>query len=229
MSGWQMRLPDGRQVPQVEGGKDNVRGGYTYLGSEETELWHKAQEGVKQKVVDFCTKVLRMTGRVGVLNGEQTRIGMNIGVEGASGFYARATAIDLATCEEVEGIRAEVLRGRGLTAGQRVQIHAKTKAGGLGHSHLYQSTTASLADQIDKIMQDDPGTPASIATRAHIRNTYIRLGWAERQDMMEWHPRHLEHVLDEEMIIEAWLLARLRADPRNSKHSGRFRRRCNRE
>ena len=50
-----------------------------------------------------------MTGRVGVLNGEQTRIGMSIGVEGASGFYARATAIDLATCEEVEGIRAEVL------------------------------------------------------------------------------------------------------------------------
>ena len=212
-----MRLPDGRVVPQVRKEKDNIRGEYTYLGSEETERWHEAQEGVKRKVVTFCTQILRMTGRVGVLNGEQTRIGMSLGVEGASGFYARATAIDLKTCEEVEKVRAEVLRDRGLTAGQRVQIHATTQAGGLGHRHLYQSTAAALADQIDKIMQDDPGTPASIATRAHIRNTYMRLGWAERQDMMEWHPKHLEHILNEEMIIEAWLLARLRAGVRIRK------------
>jgi hypothetical protein len=214
VEGWQMRLPDGRVVPQVKREKDNTRGEYTYLGSEETERWYEAQEGVKRKVVTFCTKILRMTGRVGVLDGEQTRIGMSLGVEGASGFYARATAIDFETCEEVEKVRAEVLRDRGLTAGQRVQIHATTQAGGLGHSHLYQSAAASLADQIDKIMQDDPGTPASIATRAHIRNTYMRLGWTERQDMMEWHPQHLEHILNEEMIIEAWLLARLRAGVR---------------
>ena len=217
MSGWQMRLPDGRVVPQVVKEKDNVRGEYTYLGSEETERWHEAQAGVKRKVVDFCTTILRMTGRVGVLDGEQTRIGMSLGVEGATGFYARATAIDFETCEAVERVRAEVLRDRGLTAGQRVQIHATAQAGGLGHNHLYQSAAASLADQIDKIMQDDPGTPASIATRAHIRNTFIRLGWAERQDMMEWHPQHLEHILNEEMIIEAWLLARLRAGVRIRK------------
>ena len=111
-------------------------------------------------------------------------------------------------------MRAEVLRARGLTAGTRAQIYASRETGGLGHDHAYQGAAAALADQIERIVQTEVGTPASIALRAHIRATYMRLGWAEREEMMEWYPKHLEGVLSEEMIVEAWLLSRLRAGVR---------------
>ena len=79
---------------------------------------------------------------------------------------------------------------------------------------------AALADQIDKIIQDDPGTPAHTATMAHIKATYMRLGWTEREDMMAWHPTHLRKVLNEDMVIEAWILGRLQAGIR-MRHTGR--------
>ena len=237
VTGWQMRLPDGRVVPQVlhrgkagmTGGKQQAteygeQGEYTYLGSDETERWGGAQDSVRKKVTTFCTKLLRMIGRVGVLGDEQTRIGMTLGVEGATGFYARATAIGMDACEEVENVRAEVIRQRDMAAGTpRAQIHARKRAGGLGHDHLYQSATAALVDQIDKILQDGKGTPAEIALRAHIETTMHTLAWTERQDMMEWYPTHLADILKEDMIIEAWLLGRLRSGVRMTATGERAR------
>ena len=235
VEGWQMRLPDGRIVPQVRGEeqdgakrKENyeegkarkasgqtARGEYTYLGTSEAEKWGRAQEGVRKKVIGFCSNILRLIGRVGQLDGEQTRVVMEAGVEGSASFYARSTAIGWEACEEVEQVRAEVLRGNGIASGAaRAQIYATREAGGLGHIHAYQSTAAALTDQIEKTLQSDPGTPANIALRAHIRATYIRLGWTERESMVEWYPKHLENILSEEMVVEAWLQSRLRAGVR---------------
>ena len=39
----------------------------------------------------------------------------------------------------------------------------------------------------------------------------MRLGWSGEGDVREWCPTHLEHILDEDMLGEAWLLGRNQA------------------
>ena len=208
VEGWELRLPDGRVVPQV---KDT----YKYLGSEERATWAAGQKPVREKVVKVCSQLLRLIGRVGVLGEEQLRIAMGLAVEGVVSYYGRSTAIGWEACEEIERVRAEVLRKRGFVAGTpRVQIHAAVKAGGMGHRHAYQHAIAALSDQFERTITGPEGTPAREALIAHIEATYVRLGWTGRGEMMEWHPTHLEDVLTEEMIVEAWLLGRLRTGVR---------------
>ena len=48
-----------------------------------------------------------------------------------------------------------------------------------------------------------------MATEAHIAATCWRLGCREVHPLV-WEPRHLEDSLDPSMVIEAWLLAKLR-------------------
>ena len=50
-----------------------------------------------------------------------------------------------------------------------------------------------------------------MAIDAHMRATFVRLGWSGYGDYRMWWPAHLQQVLDENMIGEAWLLARLPA------------------
>ena len=49
-----------------------------------------------------------MIGRVGVLDDMQSKMGMELGTEGAMGFYARTTVIGDLACEEIEAARGEV-------------------------------------------------------------------------------------------------------------------------
>ncbi len=79
-----MRVLDFRRTASVD-----VLGSFLEAGSDEGEKWHHAQEGVRRKVVGFCQRILRMIGRVGIMDDRQTRIAMNTGVEGSIGFYAR--------------------------------------------------------------------------------------------------------------------------------------------
>ena len=103
-------MPDGRVVPRVS--KE-----YTYLGSAEPATWENAQEGVRKQVVRTCSQLMRMVGRAGGLGERQFRVALGLAVEGTIGFYGRATAIGWEACEEIERVRAEVLRQRGFASG----------------------------------------------------------------------------------------------------------------
>jgi hypothetical protein len=177
VSGWEVRLPDGRLIPQVE--KD-----YTYLGSKESAVWEGAQDGVRKHVhvVRECSRLLRMIGRAGLLGERQVRVAMGLAIEGTIGFYGRATAIGWDACEEIERVRAEVLRQRGFSSGRdSAQIHADRRAGGLDHRHAYQHASAVLIDEIESTMDGASNTPSHIAVTAHMRATCIRLegGWSK--------------------------------------------------
>ena len=61
----------------------------------------------------------------------RTRVALGLAIEGTIGFYGRATAIGWEACEEIESVRAEVLRQRGYASGHnKLQIHASRDAGG---------------------------------------------------------------------------------------------------
>ena len=205
VDGWEMWLPDGRRVPQV---KEE----YTYLGSAESTKFEGAMEPVRKKVVRDCDQVLRLMGRVGVLGEKQLGTAMGLGVEGVVSHYGRSTPLGLETCDRIERTRAEVLAKRGIAAGTpRIQMHASVAAGGLQQRHAYQLATAALVDEVERVMTLPEDTPSRIAVSAHLRAECMRLGWLERGDVREWYPTHLENVLNEEMITEAWLMAKLRA------------------
>ena len=137
------------------------------------------------------------------------------------GYYARATVIRLEDCEKIEAVRAEVLKTRGLEAGEaRISMHASTVAGGHGHRHAYQHAVAALAAQFDEALHARRGSPERIAMWAHVRNEYERLGWNGEGHMLEWHPEWVENQLSEDRIVQAWLLGRLRTGVRITGRSG---------
>ena len=87
--------------------------------------------------------MMRMIGRVGALGERQLRIALGLAVEGSIGFYGRATSIGWEACEEIERVRAEVLKQRGFASGDtRLQLHSSREAGGLDHRHAYQHAAA---------------------------------------------------------------------------------------
>ena len=213
VEGWEMVLPDGRVVPQVKASAEKKKDRtYTYLGGDESAMWQDASQAVRVKVLGYCNHLLWKIGRVGVLSDVQQRIGMALATNGAMGFHARSTVIGDATCEAIEHTRAEVLRQDGVAAGSpRLQIHASKAAGGLGHQHVMQHAAANLADQFERMILSKDDTPGRNAVMAHIRATYVRLGWTQRGEMLEWHPTHLQDTLNEDMVVEGWLAQRMRA------------------
>ena len=222
VDGWVLRLPDGRVIPQVResAGKAAERT-YKYLGVDEKAKWQDAQGPVRRRVVQFCRNLMGMVGRVGILNDDQTRQGMQLGTEGSMGFYARTTVIGEQACEMIEAARGQALRQAGIAAGTpRIQVHASRDAGGLGHRHALQGAAASLADQFERLIMSSEDTPGRAAVMAHIRATYIRLGWEGDGHMLEWHPMYLEGKLNNEMVVEAWLDYRLRTGIRMSVTGG---------
>ena len=148
------------------------------------------------------------------------------GSNGAGGgghdrFLRQATAIGKEACDEIERVRAEVLRQRGYASGgQWAQLHASREAGGLDHRHAFQHATAVLVDEIERVMSGPVGAPARVAVEAHMRATCLRMGWDGYGDVQEWHPTHLERILDEDMIGEAWLMYKLRAGIRTRRGGG---------
>ena len=72
---------------------------------------------------------------------------MGLCVEGTMGYYARSTAVDWQTCEEIESVRAEALRKRGIASGEpRVQVHAPRAAGGMGAVDLVMNALYRLIE-----------------------------------------------------------------------------------
>ena len=119
--------------------------------------------------------------------------------------------IRMEECRRIEEVRAEVLKARGLEAGEaRISMHASAEAGGQGHRHAYQYAVAALASQFDEALHAQRGSPERTAMWAHVRNEYLRLGWDGRGRMLEWHPTWVQTQLSEERVVHAWLLGRLR-------------------
>ena len=120
MTGWELKLPDGRIVPQLVG--DDT---YTYLGTEMTTGWNqgKAQDALRQKVVRKCRQMIGLVGRVPCLTQEQMGQTISLGIGGIIGYYGRATVVTWEDCVEIEKARAAALKARGFTPGvPRLQI-----------------------------------------------------------------------------------------------------------
>ena len=95
--------------------------------------------------------------------------------------------------------------------GSGVQMHAGKRAGGLGHRHAGQCGGPAREDAAQRRRH---ARKAGDTSSAHVRATYVRLGWTGRGPLLEWHPRHLEEHLSDEMVVEAWLAHRLRTGVR---------------
>ena len=116
VTGWRLRLPDGKEVPQVAS--------YKHLGSPETATWSGGQDGARKKVVEKCKQMIGAIGRLGVLREDQLRMAMTLAVEGLIGYYARCTALRMEDCDGIEAAREAVLKARGFAAGAaRVCMH----------------------------------------------------------------------------------------------------------
>ena len=203
ITGWRIRLPDGREVPQV--------GGYKHLGTEEKDRWGGGQDEARKKAVGKCKQLLGAIGRMGVLKEEQVRTAMALAIEGVIGYYARSTVIRAEDCDEIEAERAAVLKRRGFAAGPaRVCIHASEAAGGQGHKHAYQVAVAALCAQFDECLNAEENKPERVGIEAHIRAEYVKLGWTGEGEALEWHPEWMEAELSEEAVVQAWLLGRIR-------------------
>ena len=166
-------------------------------------------EEARSKVVTRCVQVVKLIGRIPVLTCEQTDQMMSLAVGGIIGYYGRATPLRWHDCQKVERARAYAMRVRGFTPTiPRVQMYAATAEGGLGHAHAYQAAAAALVDQIDRALCGGDGEPARVAVEAAVASTCWRLGC--RTDPLTWDPQHTRAALSEDMVIEAWLLAKMR-------------------
>ena len=156
MEGWEIVLPDGRVVPQVNE--------YKYLGQQELAGWRvPAADGggdrhsrTIDKVKRQCCRLIRMLGRVPLLGPEQLRRGMSLAVAGTVGYYARATPLPFSVCASIETARAEALRRRGICPGEpRILMFSPYHAGGLQHEHVYQYAAAAFVDEFDWVLSGD--------------------------------------------------------------------------
>ena len=123
ISGWEIRLPNGDLVPQVKV--------YKHLGSLETSTWREAGVATREKVRRRCTQMIEMIGRVPALSSEQMSRCMDLAVSGVIGYYGRSTPITWEDCEQIETVRARVVRQRGFAPGvPKLQVYASYEMGG---------------------------------------------------------------------------------------------------
>ena len=217
MTDYELRLPDNRLVPQIvkrpkrplqPGARGDVHS-YKHLGTELAPGWSGGMEEARSKVVTRCVQVVKLIGRIPVLTCEQTDQMMSLAVGGIIGYYGRATPLRWHDCQKIERARAYAMRVRGFTPTiPRIQMYAATAEGGLGHAHAYQAAAAALVDQIDRALCGGDGEPARVAVEAAVASTCWRLGC--RTDPLTWDPQHTRAALSEDMVIEAWLLAKMR-------------------
>ena len=86
-------------------------------------------------------------------------------------------------------------------------------AGGMQEEHAYATAAAALVDQVDRALSAPPHSAARRIVEAAIQETVLRLG-GRPSNYLEWHPEWLAEHLREDNILEAYLLARIRAKRR---------------
>ena len=91
-----------------------------------------------------------------------------------------------------------------------MQMYEAEDAGGQDHQHVYAISAAAYIDQIDRALCGQLGEPHTGVVADAIARTCHRLGCRDVSPL-EWHPSHIPfECLSEDLMIEAWILAKLR-------------------
>ena len=231
--GW--RWEGGKQVPDVTSritlplGKDGadvemprVTDCYKHLGSEVTgQVDHSA---LRLRVESRVSTLLRLVGRLGGAQLAQLRQCLLTVVRGVLGYYGRATPLGRALGERLDVEMRKQLTGCGHRSGSGhvLQVIAPEKAGGMGIEPAVCTAAAALCDEVARGLAGRDGEPARLALESLIALTCHRLGYEPSEACptpLEWFPTHLVAHLSEELIVEAWLLYRLRTGI-GARHSG---------
>jgi hypothetical protein len=141
---------------------------------------------------------------------------MDVEISGNVGFHGRSMPLRMKDCTAIENARIEALKQAGHTHGNpKAQVYESEDNLGMAHTHAYTVAAAGLIDQIDKALSGPTHAPVRIAVESAIAETCYLLGCRDTHPL-EWNPTHIPHdidtPLDEDDIIQAWILAKLRCD-----------------
>ena len=246
MGSVRMRLPDGRDIPQIcadddgdgatadaatrtvqrkaatprtgvrqrkKGSATLTKGAketrtYRYLGCEISPFTADGYEPTRREVTNRMVQIFGAIGRIPGMDNARMCETMDVAVQGVMGYFGRATPFTWGDCERMEQARAYALRLRGFSPGvPKLQIYAEHPEGGLGHHHVYRVAAAALMAQVDRALSGADGEPQRAAVQSAIVETCKRLG-CRGESPLTWEPAHVH--LDENNLIEAWLLAKRR-------------------
>ena len=143
VTGWEMVMPDGSTIPQLEGDDK-----YKYLGTELTTGWNRgeAQTAVRKKVVAKCRQAIGLIARIPLLSEEQLAKAIELALAGIIGYYGRSTVITWEDAVQIENARGEALRAKGFTTGLPKATMYVNRGSGLEHTHAYAMAAAALWD-----------------------------------------------------------------------------------
>ena len=193
-------MPDGTPVPQVSQ--------YKWLGFYVTGRWRGGRDTDRATAISKAKACITMACRLPELSWDEIGETISTGLTGILGYRARGVCIRWEDAQEIEKARAAGLVQRGVICGvPRLQMY-ETGAG-MGHEHAYCVAAASFVDEIDRMLCGHRGAPARGVAEACIAKTCYRLGC--RTAPLEWMPHYMTEELDDEMIGEAWLKIKLRA------------------
>ena len=136
--------------------------------------------------------------------------------EGVVGFAGRGAVITWEDCEAMEGARRKALAKHGSTVTwprANIYVYTETSAGGEGNNHAYQTAAASWMSAMDNALAAPAGQTAGMLVRNMVAATAWRLG-CRGVSPLEWHPAYLEEQLNEDFLVEAWYLRRIRTNLR---------------
>ena len=195
-----IEMPDGTPVPQVSQ--------YKWLGFYVTGRWRGGRDTDRATAISKAKACIAMACRLPELSWDEIGETISTGLTGILGYRARGVCIRWEDAQEIEKARAAGLVQRGVICGvPRLQMY---EAGaGMGHEHAYCVAAASFVDEIDRMLCGHRGAPARGVAEACIAKTCYRLGC--RSAPLEWMPHYMIEELDDEMIGEAWLKIKLRA------------------
>jgi len=153
-----------------------------------------------------------MVGQLTQLDLGELQQSIDTKVEGVVGFAGRGTVITWEDCEAMKGARRKALAKHGSTVTwPRAHVYTETSAGGEGNNHAYQTAAASWMSAMDNALAAPAGQTAGMLARNMVAATAWRLG-CRGVSPLEWHPAHLEEQLNEDFLVEAWYLQRLRTN-----------------
>ena len=66
---------------------------YRYLGTEMAPMWHHGREATREEVRKSCIQVVRMAGRIPLLDNDSLRRVIDTAVSGIIGYRGRGTTL----------------------------------------------------------------------------------------------------------------------------------------
>jgi len=205
--GADVRLPDGTPIPQIRGMET-----YTHLGTKLQSGHTHRYTQARDKLTETCKSIISTIGRIPMLDVERFDKITQLAVTGHVGYVGRNTPLTWEASEQIEQTRLRALMRRKLCPG-KPKLQAYTDKGGLNHEHTYAAAAAAYVDQIDRILCGGEGEPARNLLEASIARTAWRLG-CRQESPITWLPTYMEDELDDNIVVEAWLKIKIRADLR---------------